>query len=80
MLASIFTLIAVLGFSQDRLVQIAFETESGALKILHHTYKVGESGSTFNFVTQGARRFFFPLSELPHRQSSSSATKFAFCN
>jgi len=62
---------SALGFSQERPVQVAFEAESGALKILHHTYKVGSTGSTFNFVTQGGQEILFPFERL-----TASATVF----
>lgn len=57
-------LLTTLVFSEEKPLQVSFEAESGALKILHHTYKVGSSGSIFNFVTQGGQEILFPFERL----------------
>ncbi len=51
-------------FAQERPLQVAFEAESGALKVLHHTYRVGAASSTFDFVTQGGQEILFPFERL----------------
>ena len=62
--AATFITAALYGFSDDKPVQIAFEVESGALKVLYHTYRVGAGSSTFNFVTQGGQEILFPFERL----------------
>jgi len=47
--AATFITAALYGFSDDKPVQIAFEAESGALKVLYHTYRVGAGSSTFRY-------------------------------
>ncbi len=51
-------------FAQEAPVTVRLEAESGAVKVLHHTYQVGEtaeSGTEFNFVTNGGQEILSPF-------------------
>ena len=38
--------------------------ETGAIKVLSHTIQLGESGSVFDYVTQGGQEILFPFNRL----------------
>ncbi len=47
--------------AQEGPVTVRLEAEAGAVKVLHHTYKVGASGTDFDFVNNGGQEILFPF-------------------
>ncbi|MBN2874714.1 MAG: hypothetical protein JXM71_06425 [Spirochaetales bacterium] len=48
-------------YAQESPVTIALEAEGGAVKVLYHTYQVGETGTEFDFVKNGGQEILFPF-------------------
>lgn len=40
--------------------RLSFDYEVGFTKVLYHTIKIGQSGTDFNYVTQGGQELLFP--------------------
>jgi len=47
--------------AQENPVAVRAEAESGALQVFYHTYRVGESGTVFDFVKNGGQEILFPF-------------------
>jgi hypothetical protein len=45
-------------------LQFFGEVEGGAVKVLSHTFQSGDSGTLFNFVSQGGQEILFPFSRI----------------
>lgn len=60
--------------------QVFFEGELGAVKVLSHTYRVGEAGvgSDFDFVTQGGQELLFPFQRLTAALTLGGRHQFRF--
>lgn len=52
---------SVLNF-EDRNYSVFLEAETGIGKVLYHTIQIGESGTNFNYITQGGQELLFPYS------------------
>ncbi|TFG79345.1 MAG: hypothetical protein E4H20_12115 [Spirochaetales bacterium] len=50
--------------AQDTPVKVRLEAEAGAIKIMLHTYRVGDTGTTFDFVENGGQELLFPFQRL----------------
>lgn len=48
-------------FAEGKQLRLSVEAESGAVKILHHTYQVGDTATDFNFVLNGGQELLFPF-------------------
>ncbi len=51
---------------------LSLEYETGFLKVLSHTYQVGESGTNFDFVNQGGQEILFPFERFSARLDAAS--------
>ncbi|MCA1950615.1 MAG: hypothetical protein LDL24_08580 [Treponema sp.] len=60
----LFLVLSVFSFAQEKPLKVNFEAESGALKVLYHTYRVGANGTNFNFVNQGGQEILFPFERI----------------
>jgi len=47
--------------AQESPVSLSLEAEGGAVKVLLHTYRVGESGTEFDFVKNGGQEILYPF-------------------
>jgi hypothetical protein len=45
----------------DSPIQVFAEVETGFVKVLSHTFQSGDTGTNFNFVTQGGQEILFPF-------------------
>jgi hypothetical protein len=45
----------------DAMVKLSLELETGVLKVFHHTYQVGKTGTNFDFVNSGGQEILFPF-------------------
>jgi hypothetical protein len=45
----------------DSPIQVFAEVEGGFVKVLSHTFQSGDTGTNFNFVTQGGQEILFPF-------------------
>lgn len=58
-------LLTVPAFSQDGdLFRFFAEAEGGITKVLKHTFQSGDTGTQFNYVTQGGQEILFPFSRI----------------
>jgi hypothetical protein len=48
--------------AQEVPVTVSLEAEAGAVKVLYHTYKSGDAGTTFDFVKNGGQEILSPFS------------------
>lgn len=48
-------------FAEEGAVAVRLEAESGAVKVLYHTYRVGEAGTVFDFVNNGGQEILSPF-------------------
>jgi len=58
---ALFLASAVLAMAQEAPVTVSLEAEAGAVKVLYHTYKVGENSSIFDFVNNGGQEILYPF-------------------
>jgi len=63
-LALILTGTTLMATAEGSLVAVTLEAEAGAVKVFHHSYKVGETGTTFDFVANGGQEILYPFQRL----------------
>jgi len=47
--------------AEDKPVRLSLEAESGAVKVLLHTYQVGAASTNFDFVAMGGQELLYPF-------------------
>ena len=57
----LFLFISFSVFSFDENIKFDLSYEKGFLKILYHTIRIGETGSLFNYISQGGQEILFPF-------------------
>jgi hypothetical protein len=53
--------LALSGFGEDKFYELRFEGEAGYIGFINHRYQSGDTGTNFNYITQGGQDILFPL-------------------